>query len=71
MKRVVLVACASKKLGRAAPARELYQSALFQKSLAYAERLGPDAIFILPAKHGLLAADEVLAPYDVTPSSLW
>jgi hypothetical protein len=66
MKRVVLVACASRKLGRAARARELYQSALFRKSMAYAEGLKPDAVFILSAKHGLLAADEVIEPYDVT-----
>lgn len=66
MKRVVLIACASKKLGRAARAQELYHSALFQKSLAYAQGLEPDVIFILSAKHGLLPPDKVIAPYDVT-----
>ena len=49
-----------------ARARDLYQSALFEKSLAYGERLRPDAMFILSAKHGLLPVDRVIAPYDET-----
>ena len=66
MAHVVLIACASKKREVPAPARDLYLSALFMKSLAYADSLEPDAIYILSAKHGLLEQDEVVAPYDET-----
>lgn len=58
-----LIACSAKKLGRAAPARELYDSALFKKSLAYAEQ-HCEVVYVLSAKHGLVALDTVLDPYD-------
>ncbi|HYW93073.1 MAG TPA: hypothetical protein VFA95_11560 [Gammaproteobacteria bacterium] len=70
MSKVVLIACAAKKRERPAPARELYQSSLFRLSLAYAERLRPDAIHILSAKHGLVDLDQLLAPYDLTLNAL-
>ena len=66
MAHLILIACASKKRAVPAPARDLYQSALFEKSLAYADRLRPEAMFILSAKHGLLPVDRVIAPYDET-----
>lgn len=62
--RVALVGCASQKLKRPAPARELYVSALFKKASAYAQQEA-DSWFILSAKHGLVHPDEVLEPYDV------
>lgn len=61
---VGLVGCASQKLRRAAPARELYVSQLFKKASAYAEKTC-DRWYILSAKHGLVHPDEVLEPYDV------
>lgn len=61
---VALVGCASAKLSRPAPARDLYTSPLFRKASAYAEATC-DRWFILSAKHGLLAPDEVVEPYDV------
>jgi hypothetical protein len=64
--KVILVACASKKLQTSAKARDLYISTLFKYSLAYAESLKPNAIFILSAKHGLVHPDWKLAPYDET-----
>ena len=66
MKKIVLIACASKKLSHAAPAGELYTSPLFRLSLAYARKLQPDDIYILSAKHGLLDLDDVIEPYDTT-----
>jgi hypothetical protein len=66
MAHIVLIACASKKRERSAKARDLYLSALFTKSLAYAERLRPDRIYILSAKHGLIPSENVIAPYDET-----
>lgn len=59
-----LVGCASAKLSRPAPARELYTSSLFRKASEYAER-ECDRWFILSAKHGLVDPDQVLEPYDV------
>lgn len=61
---VGLVGCASQKLRRAAPARELYVSQLFKKASAYAELIC-DRWYVLSAKHGLVHPDQVLEPYDV------
>ena len=66
MRRIVLISCVSSKLSKSAPARELYISPLFKFNLAYAQSLKPDAIFILSAKHGLLAPGTVIAPYNET-----
>jgi len=69
---IVLVGCVKSKLSHAAPAKELYTSALFRKERAYAETAG-ELWFILSAEHGLVAPDEVLQPYELrlsaTPSS--
>src|SRR5690606_8638788 len=62
---VALVACAAAKLTRAAPAKELYVSALFRKSRAYAER-SADHWYILSAMHGLVWPGDVIEPYDLT-----
>ena len=62
---IALVACASRKLRHAAPARDLYVSDLFAKSRRYAERHSA-AWFILSALHGLVDPDVVIEPYDQT-----
>lgn len=61
---LVLVGCVKKKLDHPAPARDLYVSDLFAKQLANAERTGAPW-FVLSAEHGLVAPDQVLAPYDL------
>jgi hypothetical protein len=66
MRHVVLIACGKRKGFGRARARDLYQGDLFRKSMAYARSLLPDAIYILSAKHGLLAPDAEIDPYDVT-----
>lgn len=67
MAHVALIACASQKRDEPAPTRDLYQSALFRKSLRYVEEVvEPDRAFVLSAKHHLLPLDEVVAPYDRT-----
>jgi hypothetical protein len=53
------------KLGRPAPARDLYTSALFRAYREYAET-NADSWFILSAEHGLVDPDAVLAPYERT-----
>lgn len=66
MKKVILLSCVSKKVNEKAKAKDLYLSPLFKKSLAYAYKLKPDAIYILSAKHHLLELDSVIEPYDIT-----
>jgi hypothetical protein len=60
---IVLVACAKTKLGRPAPARDLYTSPTYIKSRRYAEGMGA-LWFILSAEHGLLTPEQLVAPYD-------
>lgn len=64
-REIVLVACCGLKLPAAAPARDLYQSALFKKARAYAERHG-DAWLILSAKYGVVDPSRTIEPYDLT-----
>lgn len=60
---IVLVSCGARKAKAPAPARELYASTLFKKTLAFAEGRA-DAVFILSAKHGLISPEQVIAPYN-------
>lgn len=60
-----LVSCVSRKLAVPAPAKDLYNSSLFQKSRAYVERLGQPWL-ILSAKYGLVHPDQVIEPYNLT-----
>lgn len=62
--RIGLVGCSSTKTKHPAPARDLYTSALFRRSAAYAEATC-ERWFILSAKHGLVYPDEVIEHYDV------
>jgi Family of unknown function (DUF6884) len=58
-----LVSCSAQKLTHAAPARELYGSPLFRKSLAYAEARC-EHVYVLSARHHMVALDAVLEPYE-------
>lgn len=60
---VALVSCCKPKRATSCRAAELYTSQLFTKSLAFA-RTYTDYVFIVSALHGLLALDDVIAPYD-------
>lgn len=65
--KVGFVACSSSKLTRAAPAWQLYTSPLFRLSVAYlTQKVGVDRWYVLSAKHGLVAPETVLEPYDET-----
>lgn len=70
MKTIVLISCVAKKKTQKAKAEELYESPLFVKSLAYAKTLAPDSIYILSAKHYLLALDTVIEPYNTTLNTM-
>lgn len=65
-KTIILIACSKTKLPRTAKAEDLYQGALFKKTLQYAKRLQHDEIYILSSKYGLVALDQEIAPYNLT-----
>ncbi len=65
-KQIVLIPCGSKKLALSAKAKDLYTGELFKRNLEYAYKLKPYTIYILSAKHGLLALEQVIAPYEKT-----
>jgi len=60
-----LVACVKSKQTKSAPAKDLYTSALFKKTKAYAQK-NSRSWYILSAKYGLLEPDEIIAPYEKT-----
>lgn len=64
--KIVLMACASKKLPLTVKAKELYISPLFKLNLKYAKSLKPDKIFVLSAKYGLINLEEEIEPYNKT-----
>ena len=61
---IVLVGCVRTKLAVASAAAELFASPLFAGRRRYAVGSGL-AWYVLSAKFGLLAADDVIGPYDV------
>ena len=69
-KRIVLISCVSQKLPCRAKARDLYTSTLFMLNLKYAEKLEPDEIFVLSAKHGLLGMEKEIEPYEQTLNNM-
>jgi hypothetical protein len=60
---VYLVSCVSQKREQACAARDLYISEWFWAARPYAEASGC-RWFILSAKYGLVAPDQVIAPYE-------
>lgn len=70
MKTIILISCVSKKGTKKAKAEKMYESVLFIKSLAYARKLKHDNIYILSAKHHLLALDTEIEPYDLTLNTM-
>jgi hypothetical protein len=68
---IYLIACCKKKERGRHPARELYVSSLFRKSLCYAE-LNKDCerVFVLSAKYGLVGIDEEIEYYDLTLNNM-
>lgn len=62
-RRIGLIGCVKTKRNVAAPARDLYTSALFRGRRAFVDRTC-ERWFILSAEHGLVAPNQVLAPYE-------
>jgi hypothetical protein len=65
-KKVVLISCVSRKRSQKSRVRDLYISTLFKLNLRYAEKLKPDDIYVLSAKHGLLSLNKEVMPYNQT-----
>jgi hypothetical protein len=61
---VLLLGCVKTKRTTPSPARDLYTSTLFTRRRGYAEASGCPW-YVLSARYGLVAPDEVIAPYDV------
>ena len=68
--KIVLIACASKKLSSKAKAKDVYTSSLFKLNLKYANSISADKIFILSAKHGLLDLEKEIEPYNQTLNNM-
>lgn len=61
-----VIPCGAEKLDRPAAARDLYVGSSFRLALAAALTQVDEAhVLILSAKHGLLALDTIVAPYDM------
>jgi hypothetical protein len=63
--RVALVSCVKVKKPVVSAAQDLYVSGLFKGMRSYAQA-NADRWFILSAEHGLLAPDQIVAPYERT-----
>ena len=67
---VVIVPCGSTKLTKPATAKHLYQGNYFKLNLKWALSVAPaDSVFILSAKHGFVALNTVIDPYDTKMGS--
>jgi hypothetical protein len=62
---IYLVSCVSQKRAASASAKDLYVSEWFNRARAYLEATGCPW-FILSAKYGLVAPNEIIAPYEQT-----
>jgi hypothetical protein len=65
----IFIACSKTKRTYKTEAKNLYQGALFKKSLKYAQILS-NTVFILSAKYGLLSLDEEIEPYEKSLMSM-
>lgn len=68
-KTLYLVSCVSGKGPSPAPARELYTSQWFVLTRRFVESTG-SPWFILSAEHGLVAPNDVIAPYERTLNAM-
>jgi len=65
-KKLVIIPCGGAKLETPANARDLYIGSMYRDQLATALTMTtPENIRILSAKHGLIALDTIVEPYDV------
>jgi hypothetical protein len=65
MATIGLISCAARKNEGTHKASELYASDLFRKAFTYCTK-HYDTVFILSAKYGLLAPDDMIRSYNIT-----
>lgn len=67
MPHIVLISCAAMQERQKLPAKKLYKSPLFVKSLEYARQFTDDQyIFIISTKYGLVELESQIEPYDIS-----
>lgn len=66
VRKIALISCSAEKLGRRAPAQELYTSQLFKKSAAWVRQQGITEWFVISAMYGLVRPEQPLPPYNYT-----
>jgi len=70
MRKIVIIPCGGAKLESSAPAADLYVGSMFQDTIKTARTMTEEEnIFILSAKHGLIALGQIVEPYDVKMGS--
>lgn len=70
-RRIALISCSAEKASSVnpLPARSLYRSQLFRKSVAWVEQQGLEW-FVLSAAYGLIRPADQLMPYDKSAASM-
>lgn len=63
---IVCLSCVKSKRAHPCTAEDMYISPLFRGMLSYAKNLNPKKVFILSAKYGLLALNDIIEPYEKT-----
>lgn len=61
---IVFITCGAKKKQTPCAAKDLYIGTYFKTSLAYAQYLNVDKIYILSAQYGVLELNDEIAPYN-------
>jgi len=61
---LLVLACSGKKAAVRAPALQLYQGVMYQTYRAHVQCSAAPLVMILSAKHGFVAPDDTLDPYD-------
>jgi len=69
MARICLIACVSLKDTRKMRASDIYLSPLFKKAKDFAQK-NSDRWYILSAKHGLIAPNTIIEPYNKTLNNM-
>jgi hypothetical protein len=66
---VAIISCGKNKLDYSSEAQHMYIGELFKKTKQYAIQ-NHDLFFIASARYGLLSANDVIIPYDLTLNSM-
>ena len=65
-KPIIIIPCGAKKRNGTYPAKELYTGVYFRACLKWAlSIIEPENIYILSAKYGILALNDIIATYDI------